>query len=191
MTFPIWNHTGTIPSIRPGKSGHDPDRSPYKTTLNDVFDYFCSSAERLAICRGLLEYRARLHAIGLRQGFQWINGSFAEDVETNEARSPGDVDVVTFFEVAPNYDMHKVASLEPDLFDIKSVKAQYHVDGYFFQLGFPQRANEIERVSYWYSMWSHRRDGLWKGFVQVDLDPGGDSDALDRINAIAAQMGLS
>jgi hypothetical protein len=33
-------------------------------------------------------------------------------------------------------------------------------------------------VAYWYSMWSHRRDGMWKGFVQIDLSPSEDTPAL-------------
>lgn len=39
-------------------------------------------------------------------------------------------------------------------------------------------AERLTRHSaYWYSVWSHRRNQLWKGFVQVDLAPGEDTFA--------------
>jgi hypothetical protein len=34
--------------------------------------------------------------VGLDNGFQWIDGSFVEDVEKSRGRAPGDVDIVTF-----------------------------------------------------------------------------------------------
>lgn len=34
-------------------------------------------------------------------------------------------------------------------------------------------------------MWSHRRDGIWKGFIQVDLAPNEDADA----NLLLVQYG--
>ena len=57
------------------------------------------------------------------------------------------------------------------------------VDGYFCELGGPVDAYQIRRIAYWYSMWSHRRDGLWKGFVQVDLDPSQDGLAQKILTA--------
>jgi hypothetical protein len=56
---------------------------------------FAASRERLDILRGLLEYRAALGAIGIVQGFQWLDGSFVEDVEVTKGRPPSDIDVVT------------------------------------------------------------------------------------------------
>lgn len=53
----------------------------------------------------------------------------------------------------------------------------------------PMSAVTIQRVSYWYSMWSHRRDGVWKGFVQVDLDPMQDPFAAQAIAASKAVLG--
>lgn len=51
------------------------------------------------------------------------------------------------------------------------------MDCYFSVLGQPVDARQVQNIAYWYSMWSHRRDGLWKGFVQVDLNPSQDADA--------------
>ena len=47
----------------------------------------------------------------------------------------------------------------------------FHIDGYPVTLGAKLESAQIKNISYWYSMWSHRRDGLWKGVVPVNLDP--------------------
>jgi hypothetical protein len=52
---------------------------------------------RLTILDGFLQFRQRLRAAGLAVGFQWLNGSFLQDVERFEGRDPGDLDVVTFY----------------------------------------------------------------------------------------------
>jgi hypothetical protein len=64
------------------------------------------------------------------------------------------------------------------------LKATYSVDGYSIPLGEKFDAGVARRISYWYSMWSHRRNGLWKGFVQIDLNPSSDADARESLNLI-------
>lgn len=191
MTFPNWTPSGVIPAIRPGVDGADNDRSPYLSSLDAFFDYFCFSPERLLICRGLMSYRSALHSSGLTSGFQWLDGSFSENVEANQSRSPNDVDVVTFFHPQDGHDLRTIVAGNPDAFDQSKVKADFRVDAYFHQLGQIHGPNEVKMVSYWYSMWSHRRDGLWKGFVQVDLDPKHDNSASSKLDAIEGALGLS
>lgn len=48
-------------------------------------------------------------------------------------------------------------------------------------LGKELDADGVQEISYWYSMWAHRRDGLWKGFAQVSLDPQEDIIALSYL----------
>lgn len=72
------------------------ERSPYRVMLTDVVVHFATSSERRQILRGWLGYRAALHGMGLTDGFQWLDGSFLEQVETPESRPPQDMDVVTF-----------------------------------------------------------------------------------------------
>jgi hypothetical protein len=71
--------------------------SPYETTLVRIAQKLCGSDERKEIFRGLLSYRQQLANIGFRIGFQWLSGSFMEDIESLETRHPKDVDMVTFF----------------------------------------------------------------------------------------------
>jgi len=170
---------GVIPPIRPGKHPADPERSPYKVSMSDIVSRFCTTGERSAILQGLLELRAGLHSIGVIKGFQWIDGSFLENIEYTESRPPNDVDVVTYA-FLPNG--HTQSTFMPDLhpyMDRQQVKDNYRIDHYVRIL--PEI--DIHDICYWYSLWSHRRDGLWKGFAEVDLDPKDDAQAKSVLEA--------
>lgn len=53
------------------------------------------------------------------------------------------------------------------------------------QLGTTFSPATIKQLSYWYSMWSHRKsDNMWKGFVQVSLSPEADKKAFQTLNEI-------
>lgn len=97
-------------------------------------------------------------------------------METLEHRPPRDMDVVSFLDLT-RLDQQTLLSQHSALFDQAQTKQMYAMDAYFVQIGGVLDKDSIRRVSYWYSMWSHRRNGLWKGFVQVDLDPAQDTDA--------------
>jgi hypothetical protein len=176
-SIPAWNSAGVLPPIRPNATGSSPERSPYLVDLVMLFDRFTTSPERMAILDGLLRFRANLHAAGITSGFQWLDGSFLEQVEALEGRAPRDMDVVTFYELPSGLDQRALLQKHPDKFDHPRIKTSYSIDAYFMMLGNPLNAAFIQEISYWYSMWSHRREGLWKGFVQVDLDPSQDDDA--------------
>jgi len=178
LTFPDWNMAGVVPPIRPNQPGHSPDRSPYATTLTEVVDRFSTSPERIAILDGFLAYRRDLHAVGLTDGFQWLDGSFLEDVENQRGRPPNDIDIVTYFNMPSGVSQHTLVNSAVDLFKPSLAKAKYKVDAYSLPLGEALSARHVGMISYWYSMWSHRRsDDLWKGFVQIDLAPLEDSSA--------------
>ena len=181
-SIPPWNSAGVLPPIRPNVLGSSPDRSPYVVDLAVLFDRFATSPERMAILDGLLRFRADLHAAGITSGFQWLDGSFLEQVEALEGRAPRDMDVVTFLDLPQGLDQQSLVQRHGSLFDQKHVKATYAMDAYFAVLGQPTDHWQVKNIAYWYSLWSHRRDGLWKGFVQVDLDPSQDGDARAILN---------
>lgn len=182
VAIPAWNSAGVLPPIRPSAPGHSADRSPYVVDLAMVVDRFATSKARMSILDGWLRFRADLHAAGIVSGFQWLDGSFLEDIETLENRAPKDMDVVTFFDLPHGQDQGSMARNHASLFDQKHVKANYGVDSYFTVLGQPTDRWQVKNISYWYSMWSHRRDSVWKGFVQVDLNPVQDGDARAALN---------
>ena len=182
--IPEWNMQGVLPPLRPGSMGHEQDRSPYHVPLASVVERFAKTQERIQIIEGFLNYRQALYDVGIDSGFQWLDGSFMEQIEQLESRPPNDVDVVTFFHLPPGTDQQQLAQEHRNLFLTKETKSRFHVDGYPFILGGPIASHDIKLISYWYSMWSHRRSGLWKGFVQVDLSPNEDASALAALALI-------
>lgn len=177
-SLPHWSNAGVLPPVRPNSPGHSAERSPYTVSLSVFVERFSSSPERIKILQGFLQFRARLHEVGLVSGFQWLDGSFMEHVELLESRPPNDIDVVTFFELPAGETQTSLMQRDTGLFTQELLKNIYFVDGYFAQLGQPTDRLQVKNIAYWYSMWSHRRNGVWKGFVQVDLDPTEDAEAL-------------
>ena len=184
--IPNWNMSGVLPPIRPNKAGTDVDRSPYFVKLQKVVDRFAVSRDRTAIIHGLLRYRRALHDLGVTRGFQWLDGSFMEQVESLESRSPNDIDVVTFFNLPEGVSQRMLYERQPDL----HTKVRYKVDGYPCLLGETMEGRHVKQIAYWYSMWSHRRNGLWKGFLQVDLSPEEDLAALKTLELLQQEGGL-
>jgi len=188
--IPEWSIANVLPPIRPGHGGSSSERSPYKASLGQVVERFAISADRIKVLQGLLDYRAELHRIGIDSGFQWLDGSFMEAIEITETRPPNDVDVVSFFQLPDGVDQQQLARDHVHLFDPAQSKARFRVDAYGCVLGEPTRNYHVKIISYWYSMWSHRRDHLWKGFVQVELSPSEDMEATKLLKLIQEQEGL-
>lgn len=183
VALPNWNPAGVLPPI----DAVDPtsaNRSPYRVSLADLVLRFGTSKERCVILDGMLKYRAALHAAGLVTGFQWIDGSFLEHVEHLAGRAPNDVDIVTFYRIAPGDTPDIVLARNPDLFDRVKAKATFKVDAFLVPLD-ADAAFLVANSAYWYGVWSHRRDFSWKGFVEVDLTPA-ETPALDLLKTLPA-----
>lgn len=178
-----WNIKGLLSPANLDKP-HDSDRSPYRGTLAELVERFGATPQRRVLLDGLLRYRAALHAAGLVSGFQWLDGSFTENVEELLRRPPNDLDLVTFYELPPDSSQQELLGAAPHLFDRAQMKAAYRVDAFYEHLGTaPRRA--VEASAYWYGLYSHRRKTLeWKGFVQVELDPAGDVAAAAALAAL-------
>ncbi|MBF0240398.1 MAG: hypothetical protein HQM12_22060 [SAR324 cluster bacterium] len=188
--IPQWNSSGVLPPIQPGEVGHGKDRAPYRVSLHQVVERLATSEKRIAILQGLLAYRKELYRCGVVKGFQWLNGSFMEQIEDIENRPPNDIDVVTFFYVPENLDQQSLMGRNGDLFDPKKTKSKFSVDSYSFILGRPMEKHHIKLIAYWYSLWSHRRDHTWKGFVQVELDPREDETTVKILDLIQQKGSL-
>lgn len=172
----IWNIHGVMYPVAPNELGHSENRSPYNISMSDFINIFATSQERIEILKGLLAYRAVLYGVNVTRGFQWINGSFTENVEVLRGRPPSDVDVVTFanmIDTIPDYN--NWAMKNHLLFSSSEMKAVYKVDCYWLDLDLGFNAHTVERCTYWYSMWSHQKvTDLWKGFFCIPLSPSED-----------------
>jgi len=187
--IPGFDIYGLLPPIRPGAPGHSRDRAPYRTDALTFCQRFGNTGERTVILLGWLQFRIHLQQAGVNDGFQWVNGSFCEDIEAQEFRPPGDVDVVTLARLGNQVNLFQ--SLPKEVLDHDLCKTTFRVDHYFVATDVPFSMDQGSMVSYWASLWSHRRaDNRWKGFVAIPL-VSNDVDALAwlRQNMGAPQCG--
>jgi hypothetical protein len=146
--------------------------APFTVGFAEFARRFGDGAERDRLLRGLVAYRAALRAAGLT-GFQWIDGSFVEDVETLRQRPPADIDLVTFVRLPAGVAASDFAAAHELLFDHGEVESRFGCDAYVVDLGLGARRPErlVAQARYWYGLFSHQRaSALWKGMLKVDLD---------------------
>lgn len=177
VAIPEWNALGLLPPID-STEPTSAQRSPYPVALLDVILRFSTSPERRRVLKGLLDYRAALHGMGLTEGFQWLDGSFAEHVELLERRPPNDIDVVSFVQVPDHFAPTdaQIAALNRD-----AARQHFLVDSYLVELNQLPPQAIVGRSAYWYGVWSHRRNQAWKGYLQIDLNPAHDADVRERL----------
>ncbi len=182
MSIPAFENSGVLPPYLSDPAAAM-GRSPYASNMDELVARFATSQIRREILGGLLDYRAALKAeLGIESGIQWLDGSFVEDVERTEARPPGDVDVVT---IASFPAASELTNGQRALLDARQTKTRFRCDAYPLDL---TRIASVEHllksVTYWFSLFSHRRDGRWKGLVAVPLDADDDARARERLGVI-------
>ncbi|MGM0677076.1 MAG: DUF6932 family protein [Pseudomonadota bacterium] len=189
VSIPDWTAEGVLPPVDAG----DPtslNRSPYHVSLLDLVEHFGTSKERIRILDGFLRYRTGLHEAGLTQGFQWLDGSYMEHVEAIEKRSPNDIDVVSFIEFPSGMSEMEIKTHYSDIIGLTRnsrtlIKRQLMVDAFMVPLNRASSVDLVALSTYWYGVWSHRRDRAWKGFIQVFLMP--DHAARARLDSLMGQ----
>ena len=165
--------------------------SPYFICILELVVRFGITDARRRLLTGLLDYRAALHQAGLTRGFQWINGSFLENVEEMEGRDPKDIDIATFFHIPDGHTERTLVDKFRHLFDADQLKTRYAIDAYSAMLDPDDLEAIVQRSVYWYSVWSHTRDGIWKGYLQVKLGDEQDEVARSELERIANEGGQS
>lgn len=187
--IPRFGPSGALPPYV-GHSPTDPRGvSPYLTSMSEIAGTLAMTPERARLCKGLLEYRENLRNLGVIQGFQWIDGSFCEDVEGMRGRPPGDIDLVTLLVRPPTYQdtaaWNALVLSNLHVFKSDQAKARYRCEGFFIDLN-AQGANIISQITYWFGLFSHQKvTSLWKGILQVDL-VSDDAAASFHINRFLA-----
>lgn len=153
--------------------------SPYKCDLLSFCKRFGNNKKRVEILKSFIMFRKRLIENNISYGFQWVFGSFVEDTETYENRSPKDVDIITFF---MGIDQEKKAIIQksfPEFFN--NERSKYNVDHSAFQIDFSPEYT-VEILSDAMQLCTHTRLGEWKGIVRLELNtPENDKLALDYL----------
>ena len=153
----------------------------------DLLLRFGNTPARREIAAAFLDYRAALHGVGLTRGFQWVNGSFVEDSLQNRAREPRDVDVVTFFHMPEGYGPESLPDSFLEVMTLGSPRIPTSIDAYHVVLDAGDLRYLSNRITYWNSLWSHTRDGKWKGYLEIDLSDDQDASARDLLRFMASE----
>lgn len=169
--------SGVLPPFTGETSADKANVSPYQAEISDVIFRYATSPERVEILTGLVEYRKALADLGIVQGFQWLDGSFVEDVETIRSRPPGDIDLVTFAHrtVADPDEWFGVVMSNLHLFDPEQSKLKYKCDAYFVDMSIDPELL-VTNTAYWFNLFSHQRGAgaTWKGMIRVSLTSDDD-----------------
>lgn len=184
--IPSFSASMVLPPFVGDNPGVRAATSPYKVTMLDLVKRFATSPDRVALLKGLLSYRRALLDSGIVDGFQWLDGSFVEDVERLRKRSPRDIDLVTFASrPAASFgpDQYQWIEANGQLFDREKTKEKFCCDAFFIDL---QKRPDllVDDTRYWFGLFSHQRaTSLWKGMIQVPMQSN-DDDAIDFLDAI-------
>lgn len=160
--------------------------SPFLIPLEQFVERFAFNEKRRQILDGFLAHRMDLRAEGFETGFQWIGGSFVEDVEGLEGRNPNDIDVVSFLRCPPAITdpLAIEAFFEGQMarHDRKLVKQNRLCDS--FLVPFPPRRFQwsldaiATPIIHWMNLLgSHRKTLKWKGLIQIDFETTDDDRA--------------
>ena len=176
-TIPSWNSNGLVPPYL-GNPASNAERSPYEVLLADLVSQFGCTQARRQILGGFLNFRAALHQAGLVEGFQWVNGSFVEDVMQRRNREPDDIDVVTFYYPPNGHSQRTLRYRFPRLFNPDETKILYHTDAHYIEPNAYEMPLMVRLVAYWNNLWGHTKDtDEWKGYFQIDLSDVEDAAA--------------
>ena len=179
--IPDFDHNLVVPPHL-GDPTNPGQLSPYPCTTIDFCERFGTSPERRTILGRFLDFRDRLRSEGLTTGFQWLDGSFLEDIETRDNRPPGDMDVVTvYWGYDRAFQVGLVSRFREFASSIAS-KRVYSLDHYSIDATLNPPPVLTELVRYWILLFSHNRDGIWKGMLKIDINtPGEDATARQRL----------
>jgi len=183
MSIPDFNYNNVLPPHL-GNPTFPSHISPYECSILELCHKFATTKDRIEILKGLIFFRQKLNQIGIIIGFQWLDGSFLENIEKTENRAPRDLDIVTFYGGLSKEQQDLLLSHLPEFFSSSKSKAQYKLDHYPVDYTFNPDVT-VERTKYWIQLFSHNRNGIWKGMIRLSLNtPIDDQHAIEYLNGI-------
>lgn len=185
--IPPFNHNNVLPPYQGNNPASCNAQSPYQCSIMEFCQRFAISDKRIMILKGFIQFRLKCNDIGITEGFQWIDGSFIEDIMASEQREPNDIDVVSFLfrlRSIPNLII-EIKSKFLEFLDPTMSKKNYHVDHYLVEAD-SNPVTTINAVKYWNQLFGHNRKGIWKGMVEIPLYPTNaeDTNALNYLNSL-------
>lgn len=182
--IPAFDHNNVIPPHL-GNPTQMQSVSPYECDIIEFCKHFATSPERIDILKGFVSFRLQMVCNGIIHGYQWIDGSFSENIEGSEGRAPNDIDVVTFGKgLTP--DFYNIIELNfPEFVNPIESKSKYKVDHYTVPFDMNPEFT-VEYTRYWCQLFSHNRNGVWKGMLKLPLYLNAEEDekALLYLNSL-------
>ncbi|EMV7294686.1 hypothetical protein AADF95_004534 [Vibrio alginolyticus] len=183
--IPEFNSSGVLPPYLDSDPTIIDKMSPYRVSLLEFVQHFATTEHRKLLLRGFLNFRLKMKSIGFQTGFQWIDGSFVEDIEKHQERDPADIDLVTFSDLPAHINSAETwdafFSENRCVFDTDLSKKEYMCDVYYINA----RAHPfsiVDQTRYWFGLFSHQRDtSIWKGIIEIDFEED-ESEALSFVN---------
>ena len=190
MPIPPFDMRGLMPAFL-GSDETTVDRSPYWTTMSELATVLGTTPHRRQLLRNLIGYRALIATDAYQAGFQFIDGSFVENIEATASRSPGDIDVFSILHAPakyhgphPSWGSSGVHFWFNEIVDRAKNKHRFSLDTYAVLFEELNPIQFIQYVIYWYSLFSHQKVTLaWKGFAALQLDPADDQAALAALGS--------
>ena len=189
VLIPQFNLNGVLPPFIGATPGAQMAfSSPYSCTSVELVERFSTSAHRRNLLDGFFQFRASLRESGIVSGFQWLDGSFTEDVES-DGREPNDIDVVTLAYRPDGLALNSQEWTEfvrdqstGGIFDRVRNRERFTCDTFFVDLNTLPHV-VARQAAYWTALFSHQRNTFqWKGMVALPLH-------IDDTDAIAALAG--
>lgn len=182
--IPAFDHNHVLPPHM-GNPTERLDVSPYECTILDFCQHFATTPKRIGLLKSFIQFRLKMLSFGIQRGFQWIDGSFTENIEVSEKRDPNDIDVVTFYMGLTPKQISDIKSSFVEFFNPRLSKSNFNLDHYPADYGYtPEMTVELTR--YWIQLFCHNRNSVWKGMIKLNLpqDNSEEQAALDYLNSI-------
>jgi Family of unknown function (DUF6932) len=182
-SIPQFNHNNVLPPHLGDPVDHG-KLSPYPCTILELCKKFSTSKERIYLLKGLLNFRQRMTELNIINGFQWIDGSFVENIEISEKRPPNDIDIITLFGGLSTDDFELIEKDFPEFYNSDLSKEMFGLDHYPFDYCFSPEIC-ITYTSYWIQLFTHNRLGNWKGMLKLEINtPDVDREAKEFLNRL-------
>jgi hypothetical protein len=181
MPIPDFDHNNVLPPHL-GNPVLKSELSPYPCTILELCTKFSTSPERIEILKNFVQFRKKMTINGVLFGFQWLDGSFLENIEISQNRPPRDLDLVTFYGNISPTDQANISVSFPEFINPILSKTNFLLDHYPADITYNPIAT-VEITRYWLQLFSHNRNSVWKGILQLPLNSEVDDQyALDYLN---------